>query len=105
MLDIPEKMKAFVNDYKMKLLEARENKLTLHNLNNKDFFHLLNVMLNKSISRNEAKARVIQYSRGIYENIWKANSIIEILGKYLIRSNRSKNLKNMNFSLDMEKRV
>lgn len=63
MLNIPEKMKALVNDYKMRLVEARENKLTLHNMNNKDFFYMMDVMLDKSIPRNEAKARVIQYSR------------------------------------------
>lgn len=63
MLNIPEKMKALVNDYKMRLVEARENKLTLHNMNNKDFFYMMDVMLDKSILRNEAKARVIQYSR------------------------------------------
>lgn len=63
MLNIPEKMKAFVNDYRMKLVEARENDLTLHNVNNQDLFHLLEMMLDKRIARNEAKEKVIQYSR------------------------------------------
>ncbi len=30
MLDIPEKMKEFVNDYKILLVEARKNDLTFH---------------------------------------------------------------------------
>ena len=40
MLDIPEDMKAFINDYKMNLVEARKNNLKLHNINNKDLFNL-----------------------------------------------------------------
>lgn len=63
MLNIPEKMKALVNDYKMRLVEARENKLTLHNMNNKDLFYLLQIVLDKSIPKNEAKQKAIQYSR------------------------------------------
>lgn len=34
MLQIPEEMKPYVNDYKMLLVEARESKLTLHHINN-----------------------------------------------------------------------
>lgn len=34
MLNIPEEMKKFVNDYKMMLVEARQNNLTFHNMNN-----------------------------------------------------------------------
>ena len=38
MLNIHEGMKAFVNDYWILLVEARENNLTFHNVNNTDFF-------------------------------------------------------------------
>lgn len=41
MLNIPEEMKAFVNDYKILLVEARENSLTLHNMKNVAFFNLM----------------------------------------------------------------
>ncbi len=34
MLNIPEEMKRLVNDYKMMLVEARQNNLTFHNMNN-----------------------------------------------------------------------
>ena len=39
MLEIPEKMKRFVNDYKMLLVEARKNDLRLSNMNNTDLFN------------------------------------------------------------------
>ncbi|MBD5458618.1 MAG: hypothetical protein HDR27_08625 [Lachnospiraceae bacterium] len=48
MLDIPEKMKQFVNDYKMLLIEARKNDLKLHNINNVDLFNLLKILLDTS---------------------------------------------------------
>lgn len=61
MLDIPEGMEKFVNDYKMLLVEARRNNLTLHNLNNVDLFNLFGIVLDGSIPRNEAREKAIQY--------------------------------------------
>lgn len=61
MLNIPEEMKRYVNDYKMLLVEARQNNLKLHNMENRDFFNLLQIFLDKSIPKNEAKEKAIQY--------------------------------------------
>ena len=63
MLNIPDEIKPYVNDYKMLLVEARENNLQLHNINNKDLFYLLKIILDKNISKSEAKDKVIEYSR------------------------------------------
>ena len=63
MLDIPEELKAYVNDYKMLLVEARENVLQFHNMNNKDLFSLLEIILDSSLSKNERKEQAIEYSR------------------------------------------
>ena len=63
MLYIPEEMKKFVNDYKMMLVEARQNNLTFHNINNVDLFNMLKMILDKSIPKNEAKEKVIKYAR------------------------------------------
>ena len=41
MLEIPEEIVPFVNDYKMLLVEARQNNLNLSNINNQDLFNLL----------------------------------------------------------------
>ena len=62
MLDIPPEMERYVNDYKMLLVEAGRNNLTLRHADNVDLFNLLEIILDKSISGNEAKKRAIQYS-------------------------------------------
>ncbi len=62
MLNIPEEMKKYVNDYHMLLVEARRNDLALHHANNIDLFHLLKIILDKSIPWHEAKEQAIQYS-------------------------------------------
>jgi hypothetical protein len=62
MLDIPEEMKPFVNDYKMLLVEARQNNLTLHNMNNRDLFNLLEIILNKSGTVHETQQEAIDYA-------------------------------------------
>ena len=61
MLDIPEKIARYVNDYKILLVEARRNALVLHNANNVDLFNLLEIILDKSTPKNEAKKKAIQY--------------------------------------------
>lgn len=63
MLDIPKEMKSFVNDYKILLVEARENDLTFHNVKNIAFFNMLKVVLDKSLSRDEARKKVTDYAR------------------------------------------
>lgn len=61
MLDIPEKIVRYVNDYKILLVEARQNDLVLHNMNNVDLFNLLEIILDKKMPKNEAKKKAIQY--------------------------------------------
>ena len=60
-LDIPEQMTKYVNDYKMLLVEAKENNLALHNINNRDLFSLLEILLDTELSKHEAKEKAIQY--------------------------------------------
>jgi hypothetical protein len=70
MLNIPSEMKQYVNDYKMLLVEARQNNLQLHNMNNRDLFGLIQIVLDKTLPRNEAKEKAIQY--GIEHNTEKS---------------------------------
>ena len=63
MLDIPAEMIKYVNDYKMLLVEARQNDLTLHNINNVDLFNLLSILLDKSKPLHEARDKVIDYAK------------------------------------------
>ncbi len=62
-LNIPEELKAFVNDYKILLVEARENNLTFHNIKNVAFFNMMKIILDKNLSKEEAKKKVIDYAR------------------------------------------
>ena len=62
MLNIPQKMIKYVNDYKMLLVEAKENNLVLHNVNNKDLFNLLEILLDTELPKNKVKEKAIQYS-------------------------------------------
>ncbi|MBU5471066.1 Rpn family recombination-promoting nuclease/putative transposase [Falcatimonas sp. MSJ-15] len=63
MLSIPKEILPFVNNYKINLVEARKNNLLLHNINNKDLFSLLEILLNKSDKLNETKEKAINYAR------------------------------------------
>lgn len=62
MLNIPERMTKYVNDYKMLLVEAKENNLILHNANNRDLFNLLEILLDTELPRHKVKEKAIQYS-------------------------------------------
>lgn len=62
-LSIPQQMKKFVNDYKMRLVEARQNNLVLHNMNNKDLFNLLEILLDKSKPLKEIRNKAIEYAQ------------------------------------------
>lgn len=44
-------------------VEARQNNLTFHNMNNVYFFNMLEMILDKGTSRNETKEKVIKYAR------------------------------------------
>ena len=63
MLNIPEEMEPYVNDYKMHLVEARKNSLKLHHIHNRDLFHLLGILLDKSGSAKETRQKAIEYAR------------------------------------------
>lgn len=62
MLDIPKDLQPFVNDYRMYLVEARKNNLKLHNINNKDLFNLLEILLDRSGKLNTIKEKAINYA-------------------------------------------
>ena len=63
MLNISPEMEKYVNDYKMLLVEARQNDLILHNINNVDLFNLLGILLDKSKPLKETKDKAIDYTK------------------------------------------
>ena len=63
MLEISEEIAPFINDYKMLLVEARQNNLSLSNINNQDLFNLLQIILNLDLSKQEKRKKAIEYSK------------------------------------------
>lgn len=63
MLHIPNEIRPFVNDYKIFLIEARENKPELHNMKNIDLFNLIKILQDKSKSLKEVREKAIDYAR------------------------------------------
>ena len=62
MMTIPKEMENIVNDYKMKLVEARQNDLLFYNVNNRDLFNLFGILLNKDKNTRELREEAIKYS-------------------------------------------
>lgn len=62
-LDIPEGMREYVNDYRMLLVEARKNDLALHDMDNVDLFNLLEILLDSSSPTSEIRSRAIGYTK------------------------------------------
>ena len=62
MLNISKEMQPFVNDYKIHLIEARKNNLKLHNINNRDLFNLLEILLDRNGKLKEYKEKAIKYT-------------------------------------------
>ena len=58
-----------VNNYKMLLVEARENDLKLHNINNQDFFNLMEIPVfsrfNNSLNGRTYRSSTLEYSLAI----------------------------------------
>ena len=55
-LDIPAEMAPYVNDYRMLLVEARQNNLYFHNGNNQDLFNLFGILLDQNKKIRDKKA-------------------------------------------------
>ena len=53
----------FLNDYHLNLLEVKDNNLTFHNRKNIDFFNLLKIFFDKTLSLRERREKAIAYSR------------------------------------------
>lgn len=63
MLHIPNEMKQYINNYKMLLVEVRKNDLKLHNINNVDFFNMMQILTNQNQTVQEIKDMVIAYAK------------------------------------------
>lgn len=61
MLDIPKQFSRYVNDYKMILIEAGNNNLKLHNVNNRDLINLVGMLVDKRETPGKRKEAAIHY--------------------------------------------
>lgn len=77
MLNIPERIRPFVNDYKMILIEACRCSLPMHNASNVDLFHLLGtIQFDDSRQKEKMTAEAMNYIRekSVDEDVLKAVS-------------------------------
>lgn len=63
MLSISEKIKPYVNDYKMHLIEVKENNLPLINQNNRDLFKMCSIVLDEKKTDVQKREEVMQYEK------------------------------------------
>jgi hypothetical protein len=63
MLDLPEELKPFINNFKVNLVEARDNNLVFHNQNNKDLFSLLKIIYDDLVDRKERREQIKNYEK------------------------------------------
>jgi hypothetical protein len=61
MLNLPEELKPFINNFKVNLVEARDNNLIFHNQNNKDLFSLLKIICDNSVDTKIRRAQIHDY--------------------------------------------
>jgi hypothetical protein len=62
MLRLPDELKPYVNDFKINLLEVRDNNLVFHNQDNKDLFSLLKIMYDGKADRQTKRQQLEHYS-------------------------------------------
>jgi hypothetical protein len=62
MIRLPDELKPYVNDFKINLVEVRDNDLEFHNQDNKDLFTLLKIMYDNNIDRKIKRQQLEHYS-------------------------------------------
>ena len=64
MLDIPEEIKKYINDYQLNIIQVKDNNLQLHNQNNKDLFEIMSIIYDIKKSREERRETLWKYEEG-----------------------------------------
>jgi hypothetical protein len=62
MLRLPDELKPYINDFKINLVEVRDNDLVFHNKDNKDLFSLLKIMYDGNMDRKTKREQLELYS-------------------------------------------
>ena len=61
MLDIPNEMKSYINNYTINVVELKKNNLNLQNKNNIDLFKIMSIVYDMNRDRQERKQLLSQY--------------------------------------------
>ena len=71
MLDIPEEIKKYINDYRLNIIQIKDNNLQLHNEKNKDLFKIMSIIYDIKKSKEERREELRKYeeSRKISESV------------------------------------
>jgi hypothetical protein len=62
MLNLPDELKPFVNDFKINLIEVRDNNLVFNNQDNRDLFTLLRIIYDNKLDRKAKRIQLEEYS-------------------------------------------
>ena len=84
MLIIPEELKPFINDYKIYLVEMRQNNLKLHNQNNIDLFKIMSILYDLTKTSEESRMELENYQSNHMLDDMVVNAIESTLGKKII---------------------
>lgn len=92
MLDIPDKMRKYVSDYHINVVENKDNNLNLKNQNNIDLFKLLSIIydVEKSKEQRREELRLYEENRQIDEHVMDA---VLVATKVNIKYNKAGELK------------
>ena len=71
MLDVPETIKKYINDYQLNIIQIKDNNLQLHNEKNKDLFKIMSIIYDIKKSKEERREELRKYeeSRKISESV------------------------------------
>lgn len=61
LLEVPEELRPYVNDYQIYVIDMKENNLPLQNQNNKDLFQMMSLLYNYSKDKYQRKQEIDDY--------------------------------------------
>ena len=75
MLEISDKIKKYVNDYQLNIIQVKDNNLQFRNQNNKDLFEVMSIIYDIKKSREQRREMLRQYE----ENRKIDESVVEVV--------------------------
>ena len=73
MLDIPEEIKKYINDYRLNIIQIKDNNLQLHNENNKALFEIMSIIYDIKKCKEERREELRKYNREFRQKQQRSN--------------------------------